>query len=534
MAIDSIETLPELVRCAAAEFGDAPALQHAQELGQELSYAQLYERIRSGAAALGGLNLTAGDRVLLAMESRPDWVAAFFSILEAGLVVVPIPADTAPAAAAGIVGHAGAKAAIVSERTLDISEALEGVALIPAESLFHGDASSPAAKASGGGDLALIAFTSGSVQQPRGVELTHTNLCANFNALLKVRRVPPGTGFLSILPPAHLFELMIGLLGPLACGARVVYVGSPLPNRIVDALRECGISHTPVVPALVSCLYDQILDQLIGAGLIDPERRHQSPAETVRRLHSDLGEADLARIRAAIRSQTGSTWNTLLVGGAAMDPNLIEALDIIGVQTEFGYGLTETSPLVTIGRAAECPRGSVGRALPGVDVRIDKQGEILVRGPNVTRGYHKNPGITPGAFVDGWFRTGDHGRLDSEGFLFITGRLKEAMVTAAGETIYPEEAEPYYSDPLFAEFCVTGAPGPDGNDSPTLFVAPVSPDTTSEELDKICAGLRAAAPARFRVDRWVRLEQPLPRTASGKVRRRLLSERGGLEAGNSF
>lgn len=532
MPIDNIEILPELIRRAALEYGKAPALQHAQEAGCELSYAQLHERGRSGAAVLGNRNLTAGDRVLLAMESRPDWAAGFFAILEAGLVVVPIPADTAPAAAAAIAGHAGAKAAIVSQRTRDIAEALEGVLPISVESLFHGDASSTAATAPESSDLALIAFTSGSVQQPRAVELTHANLCANLNALLQVRRVPPGSGFLSILPPAHLFELMIGLLGPLACGARVVYVGSPLPNRIVDALREWEISHTPAVPALVSCLYDQILDQLIEAGLLAPERRHQSPAETVRRLHSDLGEADLARIRSAIRSQMGSTSNTLLVGGAAMDSDLIEALEAIGVQTEFGYGLTETSPLVTIGRAAECPRGSVGRALPGVDVRIDERGEVLVRGPNVMRGYYQDQEMTDAAFDDGWFKTGDRGRMDDEGFLFITGRLKEAMVTAAGETIYPEEAEPHYAHPLFAEFCVTGAPGPDGNDSPTLFVSPVSSDTTSEDLDKVCAALRASAPARFRVDRWVRLEQPLPRTASGKVRRRLVSQRRGPAAAN--
>lgn len=523
MAIDSIETLPELIRRAAAEFGNAPALQHAHEPGQEVSYAQLYERVRSGAAALEERDLRAGDRVLLAMESRPDWAAAFFSILEAGLVVVPIPADTEPAAAAGIAGHAGAKAAIVSERTRDISEALEGVAIIPDESLFHGDASPREAKAPGSSDLALIAFTSGSIQQPRAVELTHANLCANLNALLKVRRVPLGTGFLSALPPAHLFELMIGLLGPLACGARVVYVGSPLPNRIVDALREFEISHTPAVPALVSCLYDQVLDQLIGAGLIAPERRHQSPAETVRRIQSDLSDAELERIRSVIRSQIGLTWKTLLVGGAAMDPSLIEVLAAFGIQTEFGYGLTETSPLVTIGRAAECPPGSVGRTLPGVDVRIGVEGEVLVRGPNVTRGYFENSELTTAAFKNGWFKTGDRGRLDDEGFLFISGRLKEAMVTAAGETIYPEEAEPYYADPLFSEWCVTGAPGPDGNDCPTLFVASASPDATTNEFDEAVARLRAAAPARFRVYRWIRLEQPLPRTASGKVRRRFLA-----------
>lgn len=530
MPIENIKTLPELIRGCAAAYGDSPALQRSQETGLSLSYSQLLDKVQRGASALLARNLTAGDRVLLAMESRPEWAAAFFSILEAGLVAVPIPMDTAPAAAAAIAAHAGAKAAIVSDRTKNIAAALGNVALVPFESLFAGDAEARRTTSLQPSDLAVIAFTSGSVQQPRAVELTHANLCGNLNALLQVRQVGQEAAFLSVLPPAHLFELMIGLLGPLACGARVVYAGSPLPNRIVDALRECGISHAPAVPALVSCLYDQVLDQLIGAGLIAKERRHQSPAETVRRIQSDLSDGEMERIRSVIRGQIGPTWKTLLVGGAAMDPNLIEVLAAFGIQTEFGYGLTETSPLVTIGRATGCPAESVGRPLPGVDVRIGAEGEVLVRGPNVTRGYHGNPQLTADAFENGWFKTGDRGRLDDEGFLFISGRLKEAMVTAAGETIYPEEAEPYYADSHFAELCVTGAPGPDGNDSPALFVVPVSPDLLDDELGKAVARLRAAAPARFRVERWIRLEQPLPRTASGKVRRRLLSQNGVPQA----
>ncbi len=141
------------------------------------------------------------------------------------------------------------------------------------------------------------------------------------------------------------------------------------------------------------------------------------------------------------------------------------------------------------------------------------------------RGYYKDSGATGSALQDGWLRTGDYGRLDEEGFLFVAGRLKEAMVTAAGETIYPEEIEPHYAHPLFLELCVTALRGFDGNDLPTLFVVPLSPEVPQDELQRAYESLRAAAPSRLRVERMIRMNDALPRTASGKIRRRLLAKR---------
>jgi long-subunit acyl-CoA synthetase (AMP-forming) len=151
---------------------------------------------------------------------------------------------------------------------------------------------------------------------------------------------------------------------------------------------------------------------------------------------------------------------------------------------------------------------------------VGADGEILLRGPTIARGYHRDPEATRAAFADGWLRTGDRGVLDTHGFLSITGRLKEVMVTAAGETIYPEEIEPYYASPCFAERCVAGRPGPDGNDLPTLFVVPASAGPSEADLAAVFHQLRASAPARLRLDRMICLDQPLPRTALGKLRRR--------------
>jgi long-chain acyl-CoA synthetase len=491
-----------------------------------------------GAAVLREAGLRPGDTVLLCVESCPVWPVAFFAILEAGLIAVPLAAETPAASAIGVAAFADARVAIVSQRTRGLTAA-GTLRCIAVEQLFGTDTSagsepldrvpgrSPTGvwePESGSSELALLAFTSGSTQKPRAVELTHANILANVQALLQVRQAGPGDSFLSMLPPAHLFELTVGLLGPLACGARVVYAPSLLPHRLVASLREERITHALSVPALLEVLYEEVVNQLVEAGVVDAVRRGQSLAETARRLRDDLTESERQELRRGLRERLGPSFQTLAVGGAALDPAWAGISAAVGLRLEVGYGLTEASPIVSLALASGSPPGSAGRLLPGIDVRLGENHEILVRGPSVMRGYWRDPETTAEALRDGWLHTGDCGRLDADGFLFITGRLKEALVTAAGETLYPEEVEPYYSSSLFAEWCVAALPGPHGNDLPTLFVVPVSPDADEQLLRHAFEDLRAAAPPRFRVANLVRLDSPLPRTALGKVRRRVLAQ----------
>jgi long-chain acyl-CoA synthetase len=511
----SLRTLPDLARWSAARFGSEPALVDAAT-GRSISFAALAERMERGAASLGAAGLAAGDAVVLAMDGCPEWAAAFFSTLEAGLVAVPIPRSTPAAAAAAIAARAGARLSIARPEDL------------PAAA---GAPPGAAAATRRPDDVALLVFTSGSTAAPRAVELTHRNLLADLDALLPVCRSRPGDVFLSMLSPAHLFELQGGLLGPLACGSRIVYAGTPLPNRLVDAIRAQRVTHALAVPALLEALYEEVLDGLAEIGVVDPERRRERPAEAARRLAFELGEAERARVAAAVRERIGPQFKTAVVGGAAVDPVWGELLGALGIALEVGYGLTEAGPIVSVGSSGACPPGSVGRPLPGVEVRVDEAGEILVRGANVMRGYFEDPEATAAALQDGWLRTGDRGRLDREGFLYVHGRIKEAMVTAAGETLHPEELEPYYEDALFAEHCVVPMRGPHGNDVPTLVVVPASAASTAKELEQAVARLRAAAPARLRVGGFIRRESPLPRTALGKVRRRALAESLGESEG---
>jgi long-chain acyl-CoA synthetase len=516
--------LPELVQRSAERFPNAVALAPAPETGNGWSYERFRALVERGAALLESTGPAPGDRVLLYIESCAAWPVALFAILEAGLVAVPLAADVPLATAAGVAAHAGARLAVLGKRTRGLAEILPGALCLPVEQLLHSEVTGRRPARRPLPELALLAFTSGSTREPRAVELTHGNLLANLESMLQVRRAAPGDSFLSMLPPAHLFELMTGLLGPLACGARIVFSTSLLPHRVLAALREERITHALSVPALLDVLYEEVVNQLVEAGAAQSSARGQSLAETARRLQTELDTAGRQRLRASVRERIGESFHTLVVGGAALDPAWAIVTAAVGVRLEVGYGLTEASPIVCVGPASECSAGSVGRPLPGVEVKVDESGEILVRGPNVMRGYFRDPAATAAVLHDGWLRTGDHGRFDANGFLFITGRLKEALKTAAGETVYPEEAEPYYGSPCFAEWCVAALPGPQGNDLPTLFVVPASPALGEPELRHVFEELRAAVPPRFRMAQMISLPGPFPRTPTGKVRRRTVAQ----------
>jgi long-chain acyl-CoA synthetase len=307
-----------------------------------------------------------------------------------------------------------------------------------------------------------------------------------------------------MLPPAHLFEMMAGIFGPLACGARVLFPGPLLPNRIIAALREEAITHAVCVPALLDVLFAEVA----GASRPSFAREGEVPEDPSQ----------------SIRERMGGSLRTVFVGGAALSPEWVGIARRIGLRLEVGYGLTEAAPVVSMGLASEGPPGSVGRPLPGIRVRIGTGGEIQVKGGNVMLGYHNDREANAEAFEDGWLRTGDRGSLDPEGFLFVTGRIKEAVVAATGETLYPDEAEPCYASPLFREHCVAPVPGPDGNDVAVLFALPASAEISAERLQAAFRELRAAAPSRLRVERLVLLGSPFPRTATGKIRRRMLGE----------
>jgi long-chain acyl-CoA synthetase len=496
MSAHDYRTLPEILREAAHHHALHTALVAlAGPAPIAWTYAELERRAGNAAAALRALGVHPGDRVASLAEPGPAWVAAMFGVLCAGAVFVPLAADTMPDVAGNLCRHVGARFLITGSRPL---ADVEGVSSLRVSELIENGPAGDFYTETRPDDLAIIAFTSGSTRQPRAVELTHDNIASNVTAVLSRKRAAPGDTFLSLLPPHHMLELTAGLFAPLACGARIVYPSTVMPNRILDAMQEWQVTHAVVVPAFVRALFEEARDQWLETDISDPR---------------------------ALRELLGSTLRSLMVGGAAIDPAWASLCESLGINVDIGYGMTESSPVVSVALSGESPPGSVGTPLPGVDVAISGTGEILLRGRNVMRGYVGDARATAEALSDGWLHTGDRGHRDEAGFLYVTGRIKESMVTANGECLWPEEMEPCYEDPSFAEHCVIPMQDPDGNDLPTLVIVLKSVTTLDDrEIEEIFRRLRAAAPTRSRVDRYICIPGPLPRTPTGKIRRRALAD----------
>ena len=538
-----LSTIVDVARFGAERFPDCVALEATSGDGS-LTYSQLWSRVQQAANALRLRGLDRGSRVLLTAPASPDWLVAFFSLLHADLVVVPIPDAIGPPLVAAVAAHTAARLCIVGPHQTALRRALGGITCVTAgelteagglgnqSALRDGGLGNQSALRDGGladqsalrtDQLAILAFTSGSTARPRAVEISHANVLSNLRALMAARQSTEPETVLSMLPPAHLYELVVGQLAPLVIGGRIVYAGALLPNRLLNAIRDHGITRALTVPALLDALCREVLTGLVERGVVRPACQESSAVGIAMKLAQYTTE-DRERIRRAVRLQIGETFRAVGLGGAAIGPGWPDVLALVGIGLDVGYGLTEAGPLVTLGLAPDCPPGSVGRPLPGITIRIDRGGEILVRSEGTMRGYWGDVGATTAALEDGWLHTGDRGVLDAAGHLYILGRLKEAMVTAAGDTLHPEEIEPYYSSRFFAEHCVVPMRGPDGNDLPALVIVPQRPEASDDEIEREFSELRAAAPPRYRVATMVRRNAPLPRTLLGKLKRRELGQ----------
>jgi long-chain acyl-CoA synthetase len=293
-------------------------------------------------------------------------------------------------------------------------------------------------------DSALILYTSGTTGRSKGAVLSHGNVVSNIRAAASRFNVDNSMHTLSFLPINHVFEQVCGLLLPISVGGTVSFAESV--KKLGENLVEVRPSFFTGVPAVYRLFYDRIMKNIRG--------------KTISNL---LFSVPLARQMVVSRVKRNFAGSTMFIsGGAALDPEIAGGLMRLGFRIFQGYGVTETSPVI----AAECPGrsrlGSVGTILEGVEVKIEGAneegiGEILVRGPNVMQGYFRNPHATDEALADGWYHTGDLGRLDDEGFLFICGRVKNVIVTPNGKNVYPEEVEiELMKSPYIAEVMVYG------------------------------------------------------------------------------
>lgn len=561
--MDKLHTLDVLID-GFAEHGDKPALLSLQPQGiQRWSYRELAQRIGQLAYGLVEVGVGQGDRVALLADNRPEWIVACLAVIKAGGIAVPLDVQLSDKVLGRILNDSGTRFIF---STLDEADRLQQLD-IEAELrplLFDAEADDerswhhllteeardlPSIQPD---DPAALFYTSGTTGPPKGVPLSHGNLAFQLNTLREARLVTENDRVLLPLPLHHVYPLVIGMLAPLSLGLPLILPQSMTGPQIIRALKEGQVTLVIGVPRLYNALYSGIRARLESAGWLAATLFKPAIGLSAWLRHH-LGLRVGKWLLRPLHKQFGPRLRVLASGGSALKPELAWKLEGLGWQVAIGYGLTETSPLITINPPGKAKLESVGQPTPGIEVRIDtsahpgdssqkqktepspQQGEILVRGPNVFAGYHHLPDKTKEVFTaDGWFRTGDLGYLDEQGYLYVLGRVSTLIVTEGGKNIQPEDVEEaYQAHPVISEIGVLQK-----NDQLVAVIIPEVSEVRQRGGD-IEEAVREAVqeqsrqlPSYQRISDYVISREPLERTRLGKIRRHLLDKRyGQIKAG---
>ncbi len=478
-------TLPQLLEKASERYEGLPFLcrfENEKIIGY--SFREVYQTAFRLADGLRKLGIGKGDRVGLLSENRPEWGVSYLGVQAACAAVVPMDPGLKPQEISQIFEMAELKGLITSGKffapetepirqiwekyklacVVNLDGESTGKSLVSWKALAFGSemATQPPIQPD---DLAALIFTSGTTGTSKGVMLTHKNLVANVWSVLSVFDCTPADTFLSVLPLAHTYECTGGFLMPLGFGARVVTARSLKSKELVEDIQRSGATFILGVP---------LLFQKMAEGLFRGVSKKGFLMYTIFKLLFRLSRRQIrkGKKRAGIvlfksfRHKAGlGSLRVLVSGGAALPPKIAEDFLALGIPLLQGYGLTETAPVLSVNPVDvyKVKPASVGPPLPGVQFKIDApdeagHGEILAKGENIMAGYYKNPSAT-GAVMDkgGWFKTGDIGYLDYEGYLHISGRCKNIIVTPGGKNVCPEEVEgKLLESPFIAEALVLG------------------------------------------------------------------------------
>ncbi|MDD3643492.1 MAG: long-chain fatty acid--CoA ligase [Candidatus Krumholzibacteria bacterium] len=467
-------TIPEAFARAVSRYQSRTALRYRDGNGAYtgIAYEELDRLTDRLASALRRLGIEPGDRVAIIAYHGPKWVIADLAVLKLGAVVVPIYHTLSPPAMRYILSDAGCRLVFVETEALrdSVESVREGLPALDHVVLFEKDRDGggcagiddlldaaagedrPGYPAVSPDDTATIVYTSGTTGEPKGVVLTHGNIVSNALALARRFRGGPDDVFLSFLPLCHMFERTCGYYASLFSGVTIAIAGSLA--TIVEDVQAIKPTMLITVPRLLEKIYEAVECGVLRSS---PFRRRLVQG-AIRSLNERVnleyrGEPVPFRLRALcafydravaakFRRIAGGRLRVLVSGGAALDRRLAKTMLVLGFNVCEGYGLTETSPVVASATLEENRLGTVGRPLEGVEVMIGENDEILVRGPNVMKGYHNRPEETARAIDPvGWFHTGDRGRFDGRGNLSITGRIKEIIVTSYGKNVAPAPIE---------------------------------------------------------------------------------------------
>lgn len=470
------QTLPELFTSVFSHFkgqsDKAPLARKINGAYVPISYDSLAEDFRHFAAYLKKRGIEPGDRVAILSENRPGWYLSDMAILSVGAIDVPLYPSLPPNQIEYILNNCGAKGIIVSnmlqlgkilsiwqklpdltmvivmnrleepiDDVLDLGQAkTEGIKILQATPwIFDGIKSLP-------DDVATIIYTSGTTGLPKGVMLTHRNLCENVKSCSTVIRLDESDSSLSFLPLSHAYERTGGYYLLFACGARI---------NLAESIETISMNISEAKPTIIFTvprLFDRIKASILKSVTTDggiKEKIFFWAAKTGEKYHRQLDTGNVSSfltlqhnladklVYTKIRKKFGGKLRYFVSGGAALPQKTGEFFQSIGITIMEGFGLTETSPVTHVNRPEKLKFGTVGPAVKNVEVRIAPDGEIMLKGPNIMKGYWKDDAATAEVLKDGWFYTGDIGEIDKDGYLKITDRKKHIIVTSGGKNIAP-------------------------------------------------------------------------------------------------
>ncbi len=476
------ETLNQLFFNAVDRFSSKRAVVRYKADGtwHDITHQELARRVHHAALGLLELGMQPGDRVAILSANRPEWAVADFACLTAQIADVPIYPTLPSSQVAYLLKDSGARAVFVENAEqyakiaeireqvaslahvimFDVEEGMEGPGLVSfQEFLQRGAAAEPDrpnyrqdALSVSRDDLATLIYTSGTTGHPKGVMLSHHNFCSNVVSACQVLPVGPDDSCLSLLPLSHSFERMAGHYVMLHAGVTINYAEGI--EQIRQNMQEVKPTVVLSVPRLFEKMYARVLENAMAGGAVKRRiffwarrtaekwaglKLAKQPVPPTLAVKKKLADR---LVFSKLQAATGGRLRYFVSGGAPLNAEIAKFFYAAGLPVLEGYGLTETSPVISVNSLEQLRISTVGRPLSGVEVQIASDGEILVRGPNVMQGYHNKPDATREAIdPEGWFHTGDIGELDPDGFIKITDRKKDIIVTAGGKNIAPQPIE---------------------------------------------------------------------------------------------
>ncbi len=439
-------TLPSLLENSIKLYGENTALSYVNE--ESFTYNNLSDEVEKIKALLFELGIKKGDKVAILSRNMPNWGITYFAIASIGAVVVPLLPDFHENEIKNIIEHSEAKVMFVSQLMYSKIDSFSDNLL---ESIVFTDNFEIRRKKAGvensagitttveESDLASIIYTSGTTGKSKGVMLTHKNIVFDAIQVLTIEPVTSRHRFLSILPLSHTYENTLGLVLPLLQGASVYYLEKPpTASALIPAMQKVRPTHILSVPMVIEKIYrNQVLPKFTSSKLLSTLYK----ISPIRKILNKLAGKKLAET-------FGGKLEFFGVGGAALDPTVEKFLREAKFPYAIGYGLTESAPLLSGANPHVVKYRGTGPVMEGIEVKINNpdpksgEGEVWAKGDNIMLGYYKEPELTKEVLTeDGWLKTGDLGYFDKDNFLFLKGRIKNMIVGASGENIYPEEIE---------------------------------------------------------------------------------------------